>query len=216
MTEVLLGQGYFQRFDPKLDAAGQPYPPLGTLLAAACLRRAGHEVALFDAVLAESPREWDDALDRTRPRVAVVYEDSFNYLSKMCLGRMREAGFALLESARRRGLATLVAGSDASDHDEAYLARGADAVIRGEGEATLVEALSAWRDGGTLAGVAGLSLRGRTPAAVPAPALPPPALLGQARGAALRPAGCRTVWIGAESGPPPVLDAMEKASRVDD
>ena len=104
MTEVLLGQGYFQRFDPKLEAAGQPYPPLGTLIAAACLRDAGHQVGLFDSMLATSPREWDDALGRLRPRVAVVYEDSFNYLSKMCLGRMREASFSMLESAARARL----------------------------------------------------------------------------------------------------------------
>ena len=34
MTDVLLGQSYFLRFDPKLEAAMQPYPPLGTLYAA--------------------------------------------------------------------------------------------------------------------------------------------------------------------------------------
>src|SRR5262245_20866688 len=133
MTEVLLGQGYYQRFDPKLEEAGQPYPPLGALIAAACLRRAGHAASLFDSMLAASPREWDAALARTRPAVAVVYEDSFNYLSKMCLGRMREASFTMLEAARARGCITLVSGSDATDHDAEYLSRGATAVIRGEG-----------------------------------------------------------------------------------
>ena len=103
MTEVLLGQGYYQRFDPKLESAGQPYPPLGALIAAACLRETGYSVSLFDSMLASSPREWDRALASVRPRVAVVYEDSFNYLSKMCLARMREATFAMLQAARARG-----------------------------------------------------------------------------------------------------------------
>ena len=32
MSEVLLGQSYYLRFDPKLWEAMQPYPPLGTLV----------------------------------------------------------------------------------------------------------------------------------------------------------------------------------------
>ena len=91
-VDVLFGQAYFLRFDPKLWAAQQPYAPLGALYAAACrARSAATASALFDAMLAESEAEWADALDRHRPRVAVIYEDSFNYLSKMCLLRMREA-----------------------------------------------------------------------------------------------------------------------------
>jgi anaerobic magnesium-protoporphyrin IX monomethyl ester cyclase len=78
----------------------------------------------------------------------------------MCLGRMREAAFAMIAAARARGVTTLVAGSDATDHDLAYLAAGADAVVRGEGEVTLVQALDALtgRGDGGLAAVAGLAL----------------------------------------------------------
>ena len=103
MTDILLGQSYFLRFDPKLWAAMQPYPPLGTLYAASYLRERGYDVALFDAMLAESEEEWAAALDRARPRFAVLYEDNFNYLSKMCLLRMREAAYTMIEMARARG-----------------------------------------------------------------------------------------------------------------
>ena len=91
MPDVLLGQAYYLRFDPKLWQAQQPYAPLGALYAASCLRAQGHSTVLFDAMLAQSEAEWTAALDRERPRVAVIYEDSFNYLSKMCLLRMRQA-----------------------------------------------------------------------------------------------------------------------------
>ena len=47
-----------------------------------CVRERGYDVALFDAMLAESEAEWAAALDRHRPRVAVLYEDNFNYLSQ--------------------------------------------------------------------------------------------------------------------------------------
>ena len=141
MTDVLFGQAYFLRFDPKLWAAQQPYAPLGALYAAAHARQQGYEVALFDAMLATSEAEWADALDRYRPRFAVIYEDSFNYLSKMCLLRMRQAALTMIDSAHARGLTTIVAGSDASDHPARYLDRGADVVVAGEGEVTLVEVL---------------------------------------------------------------------------
>ncbi len=139
--KVLLGQSYFLRFDPKLWEAMQPYPPLGTLYAASFLRERGYEVALFDAMLAESEAEWEAALERERPAFAVLYEDSFNYLSKMCLLRMREAAFTMMEMARARGCTVIVCGSDATDYAEEYLARGADFVLLGEGELTLVELL---------------------------------------------------------------------------
>ena len=141
MARVLLGQSYYLRFDPKLWAAMQPYPPLGTLYAASYLRAQGHEVGLFDAMLAESETGWIEALRRQRPRFAVLYEDNFNYLSKMCLLRMREAAFRMLSAAREEGCVTIVCGSDATDNATRYLDRGADYVILGEGEITLGELL---------------------------------------------------------------------------
>lgn len=141
MSSVLFGHSYFLRFDPKLHHLMQPYPPLGTLIAAAVARDAGYPVALFDAMLASSPADWDAALETHRPRVAVLYEDNFNYLSKMCLLRMREAAFEMLAAARRRGCRTVVCGSDASDRPGAYLDHGADVVIVGEGEETLLDVL---------------------------------------------------------------------------
>lgn len=141
MSEVLIGQSYFLRFDAKLWEAMQPYPPLGSLYAASYLRSLGHDVAFFDAMLAESEEEWALALDRTAPRFAVLYEDNFNYLSKMCLLRMREAAFRMIAMARERGCTVIVAGSDATDHAESYLDRGAHFVVRGEGEHTVGELL---------------------------------------------------------------------------
>ena len=142
MTQILLGQSYFLRFDPKLWEAMQPYPPLGTLYAASYLRQHGYEVALFDAMLAESEEEWVAALDKHQPQYAILYEDNFNYLSKMCLLRMREAAFKMITMSKSRGCTVILCGADATDHYEMYLAKGADYVLIGEGEETLVELLS--------------------------------------------------------------------------
>jgi len=141
MSQVLFGQSYYLRFDPKLYAAMQPYPPLGTLYAAAYLRARGYDVALFDAMLAESEDEWAAALDRHQPKFAVLYEDNFNYLSKMCLLRMREAAFKMIAMAKARGCTVILCGADATDHYDKYFAQGADYVLIGEGEETLDELL---------------------------------------------------------------------------
>jgi anaerobic magnesium-protoporphyrin IX monomethyl ester cyclase len=173
MADVLFGQSYYLRFDPKLWEAQQPYAPLGTLYAAAFLRARGRDVALFDAMLAESEREWELALDRQRPRYAVLYEDSFNYLSKMCLLRMREAAGIMIEAARARGCRVIVSGSDATDHAAAYLDRGAEFILVGEAELTLAELLDVLdAPAATPQHVAGLCFRDPSGAVIRTPPRP--------------------------------------------
>ena len=54
MADVLLTHSNHLYNDRKQVRKMQPYPPLQTLLAAACLRREGYQVALFDPTL-EAP-----------------------------------------------------------------------------------------------------------------------------------------------------------------
>src|SRR4051812_33265503 len=141
MSEVLLGQSYYLHFDPKQWDAMMPYPPLGTLYAASYLRQQGYDVGLFDAMLAGGEDEWAAAVAAQRPRFAVIYEDSFNYLSKMCLTRMRTAAFTMTAAAKAQGAMVIISGSDATDQQDLYFEAGADAIIVGEGEITLTELL---------------------------------------------------------------------------
>ncbi|MEM8903269.1 MAG: radical SAM protein [Actinomycetota bacterium] len=157
--KVLLGHSYFQHFDPKLAEAHQPYPPLGTMVAAALLRESGHDVVMFDAMLETSTAGWDVLLDGEQPDAAVLFEDNFNYLSKMCLSRMRDAAVDMLGAARDRGVFAVAAGSDASDNVELYLDAGATAVISGEGDEALVELLAEHLADEPLGGLGGVSVR---------------------------------------------------------
>ncbi|QNK03937.1 B12-binding domain-containing radical SAM protein [Dyella telluris] len=139
MLTIQVGHSYFLKFDRKQWERGKPYPPLATIHVAALLRRMGHQVSLFDAMLADGVDEYAQSLSASRPGVVVIYEDNFNYLTKMCLGRMREAACEMIAMARVSGARVIVAGSDASDQPDAFLAAGADAVLIGEGIAPLVE-----------------------------------------------------------------------------
>ncbi|PYV26889.1 MAG: B12-binding domain-containing radical SAM protein, partial [Acidobacteria bacterium] len=51
MVDVLLTHSYHLYYDRKQVRKMQPYPPLGTLYAAALLRQQGFSVALFDTML---------------------------------------------------------------------------------------------------------------------------------------------------------------------
>jgi len=140
---VLVAQSYFLRFDPKLRRAGQPVPPLGSLICSAVLRERGFDVRFFDAMLAASEEDCAQAMDRERPEALVIFEDNFNYLSKMCLGRMREASARMISMARAREIPVVVAGSDATDEPSFFLQAGASAVAIGEAELSVAEWLEA-------------------------------------------------------------------------
>ncbi len=122
----------------------QPYAPLGTLYAAALLRSKGMEVRLHDVMFMDSPDSLADDLNNYKPDVLVIYDDGFNYLTKMCLTNMREAAFAMSKMAKAVGCKVIVSSSDATDHYADYLNKGADYIIVGEGEQTLLELVQAF------------------------------------------------------------------------
>lgn len=139
MKKILFTHSYFYKFDKKQWKAKQPYPPLGTIFAAAVLREAGHDVYLFDTALIDSSEEILSAIETVKPDYVVIYDDGFNYLTKMCLTNMREAAFRMSEIANEKGCKVIVSSSDSTDHYEKYLDHKADFIIIGEGELTLKE-----------------------------------------------------------------------------
>jgi len=141
MLSILVCHSYFLRLDQKQLERGKPYPPLATLQVAAMLRKSGHQVSLFDAMLAEGLDDYNRVLRATQPQLVLFYEDTFNFLSKMCLGTMRRAACDMIASARRSGSRVIAAGPDVSDAPGPYLQAGADLALVGEGLAALLELL---------------------------------------------------------------------------
>ena len=173
-SRVLLAHSYFLGYDEKQTRKMKPYPPLATLITASVLREAGLEVFLFDAMLSAGEEEFERALAETRPDVVGLLEDNFNFLTKMCTTRMREAAVRMLRMARDAGCRVVANGSDMADHPDMYLAAGADAVILGETERTLPELLAAFRGDspGDLTRIAGLALPGPGGAVIRTPPRP--------------------------------------------
>jgi anaerobic magnesium-protoporphyrin IX monomethyl ester cyclase len=141
MLSILVCHSYYLHLDHKQVLRAKPYPPLATLQVVALLRKAGHRVSFFDAMLAEGIDEYDCLLQTEQPQLVLLYEDNFNFLSKMCLGAMRRAACEMIAAARRGGARVIVAGADVTDVPEPYLKAGADLALIGEGLSALLEVL---------------------------------------------------------------------------
>ena len=138
MLSILVAHSYFLRFDRKQYERAKPYPPLATLQVAAMLRQSGHAVHVFDAMLASGIDEYAQLLRKVQPQLVLFYEDSFNFLSKMCLERMRDASCEMIGLARQVGARAIAVGSDATDAPDPYLRAGADSVLFGEALQTVL------------------------------------------------------------------------------
>jgi anaerobic magnesium-protoporphyrin IX monomethyl ester cyclase len=142
MLSILVCHSYFLRLDEKQWARAKPYPPLATLQVAALLRAQGHEVKFFDAMLADDVAEYRRLLACARPQVVVIYEDTFNFLSKMCLAAMRSAALEMIGCAAGQGARVIVGGPDVSDAPAVYLRAGAEVALSGEGIAALLRVVA--------------------------------------------------------------------------
>ena len=138
MVDVLVTHSYHLPYDAKQLRKMQPYVPLATLYAASALRESGISVAAFDSMLQDPDENFELCLEEKRPRIVVVYEDDFNFLSKMCLTRMRKVAWKIANAAQAIGAVTIVHGSDSTDTPQLFLENGFDFVCCGESENTLV------------------------------------------------------------------------------
>ena len=162
MADVLLTHSYHLAYDRKQARKMEPYPPLGTLYAAGLLREHSISVAVFDPMLAEPQSGLRNSLQVHKPRIVAIYEDDFNFLTKMCLTRMRALAWEMTEIARAHGARVIVHGSDATDHAAEYLRRGADFVIEGEAEYVLLRVVRAISNGSSPANIPGVKSLRRT------------------------------------------------------
>ncbi len=146
--EILLSHGYFLDLDPVERKVMRPYPPLGLLYLSAYLKKKGRSVSVFDSTFS-TPARLLDALRKSRPRRLGLYANLMT----------RSRIVSLVAAARDLGIPVVVGGPDASGNAEEYLKHGASVVVRGEGEATLLELLGRWAGPEPPVDVAGTSVR---------------------------------------------------------
>lgn len=142
MLDILFSHSYYYPLDKKQWANKTPYPPLGTIYAASLMRENGYSVSLFDTNLRSQSSDIEKEIQEKKPSFLVIYDDGFNYLTKMCLTNMREAAFEMISIGKKYNCTVIVNSSDSTDHYKKYIKAGADYIILGEGELTLKELVS--------------------------------------------------------------------------
>ncbi|MEP0262719.1 radical SAM protein [Dokdonia sp.] len=146
MLDILFSHSYYYPLDKKQWDNKTPYPPLGTLYAASLMRQEGYNVDLFDTNLRSDPYAIESKIQEQKPQFLVMYDDGFNYLTKMCLTTMREAAFEMIGLGKKYDCQVIVCSSDSTDQYDQYLDAGADYIIQGEGEITLKELVFALKN----------------------------------------------------------------------
>ena len=144
--KVLITHSYYLNLDPKELRAGKPYPPLAPLSLAAWLEREpGVSVAVHDVMFDRGPEALAERVAAEKPDVFILYDDDFNFLTKMCLENMREAIFSVMGQIPACPL-MLAHGSDAADQAALYLEKGFHYVVHRNAEGIILNMLRSFAE----------------------------------------------------------------------
>ncbi|MEL6969146.1 MAG: radical SAM protein [Bacteroidota bacterium] len=138
--KICFTHAYYMREDPKEQKINKPYPPLGILYLSAWLEQQGYDNEVFDTTFSTFAAQ-RDYLIRTQPDIIAIYTNLMTKLDVIRLIRMIRAEEALKESL------VVLGGPDLRYNVENYLATGADVLIIGEGEQSMLELVQAVEQG---------------------------------------------------------------------
>jgi anaerobic magnesium-protoporphyrin IX monomethyl ester cyclase len=146
MTAVLLIYPYFK---PQRDRSVFRFPPLGISYIATALQQAGHQVQLLDCTFLKRRAALDMAM-QAKATVIGIY----------CMVSMSEDCLWFAQQLRNQ-CRLLVAGGPLPTCDPQPFLDFFDVIVRGEGEKTMPELVSAFQDGIDLNTVAGIVYRSK-------------------------------------------------------
>lgn len=124
--DILLAHGYFLYDDPHELKVMKPYPPLGILYLSSYLKAKGFGVSIFDSTFS-SMGEFRALVERERPPVVGIYT---NLMTKFNV-------LAMIKICNEAGATVVLGGPEPPYYAADYLERGADVIVKGEGELTL-------------------------------------------------------------------------------
>lgn len=149
--KLLLTHGYFLEEDKHEKKIMKPYPPLGILYISSYLKSAGHEVDILDSTF-QKKKDYTYYLDY-HPDISVV-GIYCNLMTKLNV-------LDMIRQAKERGLVVILGGPEPASYTGEFINAGADVVVIGEGEQTMLELMEAIPRSGfhNLHQVAGISFK---------------------------------------------------------
>ena len=135
--KILLTHGYFLEEDPKEKLIMRPYPPLGILYISAYLEQNGFNNHVFDSTFSSIER-LKEYLLAEQPDIVGIYTNLMTKLNVLKIISFIKSS-ALLQHTK-----IILGGPEIRNHKEKFLQYGADVIVFGEGEETMLELVTAY------------------------------------------------------------------------
>ncbi|MBL6449798.1 B12-binding domain-containing radical SAM protein [Fulvivirga sp. 29W222] len=133
--KVLLTHGYFLKEDEKEQAILKPYPPLGILYISAFLEQNGITTEVFDSTFSEKAL-LKAHLIRQKPKYVAIY---VNLMTKV---NVLEIIDFIKKSRELQHTTVILGGPEVTYNTDGFLNHGADFLVIGEGEETMLELIT--------------------------------------------------------------------------
>jgi len=140
--KVVFTHGYYIAEDEKEQKIMRPYPPLGILYLSAWLDKHGVDNEIFDTTFSRKILCYDYLLEQV-PDVLAIYT---NLMTKLNVIEMIQF---IRSKEELKGCKVILGGPDVRHNKIDYLGTGADIIVVGEGEETMLEIVQTISKGNT-------------------------------------------------------------------
>ncbi len=142
--KIVFTHGYFIEEDEKEQEIMRPYPPLGILYLSAWLEQHGWDNAVFDSTFS-SKQELYLYLEQQQPDLVPIYTNLMTKVNVIELVKF------IKSNPKLQNCIVVLGGPDITYNLQNYIQTGADILIIGEGEQTLLEVTQTIAKGNRLA-----------------------------------------------------------------
>ena len=138
--KILLTHGYFLAEDPKEQLIMRPYPPLGILYISSYLEANGFANDVYDSTFSDLTA-LKTYIEETKPGIIGIYTNLMTKLNVLKIIQFLKSDTSL------QNIKIILGGPEVRNHKEKFLAYGADIIVFGEGEDTMLDLVKAWSSG---------------------------------------------------------------------
>ena len=138
--KILLTHGYFLAEDPKEQLIMRPYPPLGILYISSYLEANGFANDVYDSTFSNLT-SLKTYIEETKPGIIGIYTNLMTKLNVLKIIQFLKSDTSL------QNIKIILGGPEVRNHKEKFLAYGADIIVFGEGEDTMLDLVKAWSSG---------------------------------------------------------------------
>ncbi|HXL54697.1 MAG TPA: cobalamin-dependent protein, partial [Chitinophagaceae bacterium] len=135
--KIILTHGYFLSEDPKEQFIMRPYPPLGILYISAYLEQNNFPNDVYDSTFS-TLEQLKEYLLKERPDLIGIYTNLMTKLNVLKIIQFIKSSRSLKHTK------IILGGPEVRNHKEKFLHYGADIIVFGEGEETMLEIVTAY------------------------------------------------------------------------